>query len=349
MGSRDAACGLRREAKCKPAWGHAMPLDLLLRCVWRARRAVLLATLALWAGGGALVLAWPRAHVAQAVVAPAETTAMAVSSLLSPAPFAAGGLLDPRPTGNFAVYLGALRSAEAARMLARDTDVLAHLTALRAAGAAGWLRRTLGLRVEADLDDVQAWLEQNLAVTQSLASVTWSLALAHRDRGAALDALARLHAFAEAKVRGDLAEVARRRVAALERRLAEESDLFLRQGLYDLLAQQQRAGLVVAADESVAARLVSAPAVELRPSLPNRPLLLGLLLLAAPMAALGAAACLALLRGGDAPHDMMARPSLWPAPFPARAPPAFAATPFAAAAPPGPPPPPPARGGPDHC
>ena len=283
-----------------------MPLDLLLRAVWQARRTVLLATLALWAGGGALVLAWPRSYVAQAVVAPAETTSIAVSSLLSPAPFA-GGLLDPRPSGNFAVYLGALRSVEAGRMLARDTAALAHLTEQRAAGPTGWLRRTLGLRTGADADDVQAWLERSLAVTQSLTSVTWSLELAHRDRDAALDALARLHAFAEAKVRADLADLARRRVAALERRLAEEHDLYLRQGLYDLLAQQQRAGLVVAADEAVAARLVSAPSVELRPSLPNRPLLLGLLLVAAPMASLGLAACRVLLRGGSAPG----RP-VWP-------------------------------------
>ena len=71
------------------------------------------------------------------------------------------------------------------------------------------------------------------------------------------------------------ADQAGRRVAALEQRLARESDLFLRNSLYELLAQQQRAGLVVAADEAVAARLVSAPAAETRPSLPNRPLLLG--------------------------------------------------------------------------
>jgi uncharacterized protein involved in exopolysaccharide biosynthesis len=274
-----------------------MPLELLLRALWRMRRAALLATLALWLAGAALILSWPRRYVAEAVVAPAETTAIAVSSLLAPAPFPAAGLLDPRPTGNFAVYLGALRSREAAHLLARETGILADLTAQRASGPAGWLRGLLGLRVEADLDDVQAWLARSLAVTQSLTSVTWSVALAHRDRAAALDALQRLHAFAEAKVRADLAEVARRRVAALERRLAEEHDLFLRQSLYELLAQQQRAGLVVAADEAVAARLVAAPAVELRPSLPNRPLLLALLALAAPLAVLGAASCAVLLRG----------------------------------------------------
>lgn len=294
-----------------------MPLELLLRAIWRMRRAVLLTTLALWLAGGALILSWPRSYVAEAVAAPAETTAIAVSSLLAPVPFAAGGLLDPRPTGNFAVYLGALRSREAADMLARETGILAHLTAQRASGPMGWLRGLLGLRAEADLDDVQAWLERSLAVTQSLTSVTWSIALAHRDRDAALDALRRLHAFAEAKVRADLAETARRRVAALERRLAEERDLFLRQSLYELLAQQQRAGLVVAADEAVAARLVAAPAVELRPSLPNRPLLLALLALAAPMAVLGVAACLALLRGAAsvAPRGGLTGPNWWLGPF----------------------------------
>ncbi|MBW8270444.1 hypothetical protein [Caldovatus aquaticus] len=294
-----------------------MPLELLLRAVWRMRRGVALATLALWLAGGTLILAWPRRYLAEAVVAPAETTAIAVSTLLAPMPFPAGGLLDPRPTGNFAVYLGALRSAEAARMLAQETGLLAHLTAERASGPPGWLRRALGLRIEADLDDLQTWLEHNLAVTQSLVSITWSVTLAHPDRAAALDALQRLHAFAEAKVRADLAEVARRRIAALERRLAEERDLFLRQSLYDLLAQQQRAALLVAADEAVAARLVSAPAVEIRPSLPNRPLLLALLALAAPLAVLGAAACLALLRGAAAlaPRGALAGPNWWLGPF----------------------------------
>ena len=86
-----------------------MPLPLLLGALWRWRGRLAAAVLALWAGGAAVVLLAPRAHVAQAVVAPAETTSFAVSSLLPPSPFAPGGLLDTRPTGNFAVYLGALR------------------------------------------------------------------------------------------------------------------------------------------------------------------------------------------------------------------------------------------------
>jgi hypothetical protein len=84
-----------------------MPVPLLLRGLWGWRRGLAVAALLLWAVGAATVLAIPRAHVAQAVVAPAETTSFAVSSLLSPSPFAPGGLLDTRPTGNFAIYLGA--------------------------------------------------------------------------------------------------------------------------------------------------------------------------------------------------------------------------------------------------
>jgi hypothetical protein len=273
-----------------------MPLPLLLRGLWGWRRGLAVAALLLWAAGAATVLAMPRAHVAQAVVAPAETTSFAVSSLLSPSPFAPGGLLDTRPTGNFAIYLGAMRSPEAAVMLARETALPAWIEARRRGGFAA----LLGTR-PADADDVLAWLERNLSVTQSLASVTWTLELAHGDPVLALDMLRRLHGFAEAKVRADLAEQAARRVGALERRLARESDIFLRNSLYELLAQQQRAGLVVAADEAVAARLVSAPMVEARPSLPNRPLLLGLLALAVPLAVLMAGASLLLLR-----HDPVA-------------------------------------------
>jgi hypothetical protein len=261
-----------------------MPLEQLLgRIIALRLRVLLLAALTLGAGGATIVM-WPRQYLAEAIVAPAETTGIATSTLLSSAS-TVSGLLDTRPTGNFAIYLGALRSAEAAAMLVRETRLLALITEQRGSGPGGLVREALGLRIEADLDDARGWLERNLALTQTLGALTWGLALPHRDRDFALDALRRLHAFAEAKVRTDLEEMARRRVAALEARLAREPDLYIRQSLYELLAQSQRAGVVVAADEAVAARLVSAPMVELRPSLPNRPLLLLLLLVAAPMAA----------------------------------------------------------------
>ncbi|WP_439597541.1 hypothetical protein [Falsiroseomonas sp.] len=271
-----------------------MPLEMLVGRLWGLRWRILLLAALLLAGGAGVVLSWPRSFVAEALVAPSETTGIATSSLLSPSP-AFSGLLDPRPTGNFAIYLGALRSAEAAMLLAETTPLLADLAARRAEGPGGALRRLLGLRLETDLDDARAWLARNLAVTQTLGAVTWTLQLAHPDRDRALEALRRLHAFAEAKVRADLEDLARRRIAALEARLARESDLYIRQSLYEMLAQQQRVGLVVAADEAVAARLVSAPIVEQRASLPNRPLLLLLLLVAAPMAALALAAAGILL------------------------------------------------------
>jgi hypothetical protein len=273
-----------------------MPIEELLAGLLRRRAQVAVVALLLLGLGATAILAWPRSYVAEAVVAPAETTGIATSSLLSASP-TIGGLLDPRPTGNFAIYLGALRSTEAAAMLATDTGLLRDLTARRAAWPGGALREMLGLRIEADLDDIRVWLARQLSVTQQLGSVTWTLALAHPDRDAALDALRHLHGFAEAKVRADLEELARRRVAALEARLNRESDLYIRQSLYELLAQSQRAGVVAAADEAVAARLVSAPSVGIRPSLPNRPLLLLLVLVAAPLAALALTAAGVLLRG----------------------------------------------------
>ena len=273
-----------------------MPLPVLLAGLWRWRWCLFGIIAVLWGGGVTVVLVMPRAHVAQAVVAPAETTSFAVSSLLSPSPFAPAGLLDTRPSGNFAVYLGALRSPEAAALLARDTAIGTALARRRHGGLGGVLRAALGAERDVDADDVLDWLTRNLAVTQSLASVTWTLEIAQEDPSLALDMLRRLHAFAEAKVRADLADQAGRRVAALERRIAQENDIFLRNSLYELLAQQQRAGLVVAADEVVAARLVSAPMVEARPSLPNRPLLLALLSVAVPMAVLLAAVALLMLR-----------------------------------------------------
>lgn len=278
-----------------------MPLDRLLLEVWARRWRLALLSVLIYALGAGLILTWPRRYLAQAVVAPAETTGLAVSGLLTSPLNAAGGVyVENRLAGHFAVYLDAIRSAEAAAMLARDTDLLGYLTALRAEGAMGWLRRAFDLRSEADLDDARAWLRRSLAVTQGVATVTLSLALSHRDRAAALDALQRLHAMAEAKVREDVARLARRRVAAIEQRLAAERDVFLRNALYELLGQQQRALLVVAADDAVAARLVSGPMVDLRPSLPNRSLLLLLLAIAAPLAVAGGAACIALLAVPDA-------------------------------------------------
>ncbi len=273
-----------------------MPIEDLLGGIWARRLRVALVAFLLFAAGATTILFAPRSYVAEAVVAPAETTGIATSSLLSPM-VQLGGVLDPRPVGNFAVYLGALRSAEAAAMLARDTALLALLTERRAAWPGGALRGWLGQRSDADLDDLRGWLEQNLAVTQTLGAVTWTLALAHPDRDAALDALQRLHVFAEAKVRADLEQLARRRVAALEARLAREPDLYIRQSLYEILAQSQRAALVAAADEAVAARLVSAPSVGLRPALPNRALLLLLLLVATPLAAVALVGAAVLRRG----------------------------------------------------
>lgn len=319
-----------------------MPLPVLLRALWAWRLRLVVAAFLLWVAAAAVVLALPRAHEAQAVVAPAETTSFAVSSLLSPSPFAAGGLLDTRPTGNFAVYLGALRSPEAAAMLVRDTTLPAALTQARRAGPGGALRAMLGADRAADTDDVLRWLTRRLAVTQSLASVTWTIELAHPDPALALDVLRRLHAFAEAKVRADLADQAARRVTALERRLAQENDLFLRNSLYELLAQQQRAGLVIGADEAVAARLVSAPMVEARPSLPNRPLLLAVLSLVVPLAVALFATAMVLLRPDPVAEAVAAvRPAVSP-PHRVREPVLAMAGP---ARPPPPVPPPPGIGG----
>lgn len=282
-----------------------MPLEELLRLVWRRRWRVVLLALFFFVGGAAAVQSLPAAYVAEAVVAPSETTGIATSALLAPG--ATGTLLETRPSGNFAVYLGTLRSAEAVAMLARETALLSRLAERRAEGPMGDVRRALGLRLDADQDDLRDWLERNLSVTQAVGSVTWTVALAHPDRALALDALQRLHGFAEAKVRADLAQLARRRVAALEERLAREPDLYIRQSLYELLAQQQRAGVVVAADEAVAARLVQAPMVELRPSLPNRRLLLLLLAVAAPLAAAVLVAALSL--GGVPARAMRLEPA----------------------------------------
>ncbi|RVT98706.1 hypothetical protein EOD42_00925 [Rhodovarius crocodyli] len=285
-----------------------MPLEELLRRVWGWRWRLLLAAVLLYAGLAAIVWNWPRSYVAAMDVAPAETTSMATSALLSPVPLMQAGLLDSRPGGNFAVYLSALTSAEAAAMLVRDTPLLEQMTARRGEGAMGAIRRALDLRIQADLDDVRGFLDRSLATDQDGAAMTWSVKLPWRDRALALDMLRRLHDFAEAKVRADLLRLAQGRVEALTARIAQERDLYQRGSLFDLLAQQQRAALVIGADAVVAARLVSAPMVEIRPSVPNRPMLLALLGVAVPGFVLVVGLCVALLRGPAPPPWMPALP-----------------------------------------
>jgi hypothetical protein len=275
-----------------------MPLELLLLGLWRLRWRIAAAAASLLVLGATLVLLWPRQYVAEAIVAPAETTGLAASTLIQGGLVMPGGLLDTRAGGNFAIYLASLRSPEAAAMLARDTPILADLTTRKRNGLTGRLRSLVGYpAAPADLDDLDRWLDRNLAVTQSLATITTSLSIPHPDRATALDILARLHAFAERRVRESLDDLARRRVATLEARLATERDIYLRTPIYELLAQHQRAGLIAQADESVAARLVSAPNAGLWPALPNRPLLLALLLVTVPLACTLLAACHVLLFG----------------------------------------------------
>ena len=273
-----------------------MPLPLLLMGLWAWRARLALILLLLWVGGAAAILLWPRGHVARAQVAPAETTSFAISALLSPQALSLSPAPDTRPGGNFAVYLAALRSPEAARMLTTETALLQVMERQRQASTLAVLRVWLGFNRALDADDVLAWLERFLSVSQNLGSITWTLELTHADPALALQALNSLHRFAEAKVRADLAYQAARRVTALEARLQGESDVFLRNSLYDLLAQQQRAGLVVAADEAVAARLIAAPMVEARASRPNRSLLLPLWLMVVPLAVLMGAAGLLLMQ-----------------------------------------------------
>ncbi len=287
-----------------------MPLDLLLRGIWSLRWRVIGGTFALLLAGASAILLWPRQYVAEAVVAPAETTGLATSTFIQNGLAIPGALLDTRASGNFAIYLSLLRAPGAAEMLAAETGLLHHLTERRRDGVTGRLRALLGAPPAADLDDARLWLERNLSITQSLQTVTTTLSIPHPDRAEALAILTRLHAHAEERVRQSLADLARRRVAALEAQLAAERDVFVRTPIFELLAQHQRAAAIASVEDAVAARLVSPPAVGIAPALPNRPLLLLLLAVVAPLATLVAATCAVLLRAPAEP---------WMPPLPRRA------------------------------
>lgn len=280
-----------------------MPLDLLFSGLWRARGKIAFGALLVFALGAFIVFSLPQRYVARATVAPLETTNIATSTLLSPGPLFQAGLLDNKPAGNFAIYLGAARSREAAAMLLRDTRLGPELLdRMRTSIVGRTVRGALCLfgicrEPRVTLDSAMGWLERNVAVGQSLTNITWTVEVQHQDRALALDILQRLHAFAEDKVRRELSEMLDRRVAVLQRRADAEPDGFLRNTLYELIAQQQRAQMVVQADQAVAALLVSRPDVEEEPSQPNHTLLLVLLLPGSFMFAAGLAAALLVLRG----------------------------------------------------
>ena len=62
-----------------------MAFEDLLALLWARRIGVALVALLLFAADAVTVMLWPRSFVAEAMVAPAETTGIATSSLLSPA------------------------------------------------------------------------------------------------------------------------------------------------------------------------------------------------------------------------------------------------------------------------
>ncbi len=265
-----------------------MTSDALLTGLWRHRVGVVSGALAFWLAAVGVILLVPRAHVAQAVVAPAETTGIAASTLLSPLPQLGTGLIEQRPSGNFAVYLGALRGREAATVLRRDTGLAERLVAERAEGMIARALGMLGLGTAEVLDDdLMTWLRRNTSATQSPASVLWTIEARHPDPALALAVLTALHAAAEARVREEMQAMVARRLAFLTERAAREPDLGVRQALYGLIAEAHRHAAVLAADTAVAARIVSAPAVEDRPSVPNRLLLAALAVPAAVFTSLG--------------------------------------------------------------
>jgi uncharacterized protein involved in exopolysaccharide biosynthesis len=278
-----------------------MTSDALLTGLWRHRVGVACGALVLWLAAVGVILLVPRDHVAQAVVAPAETTGIAASSLLSPLPQLGAGLIEQRPSGNFAVYLGALRGREAATVLRRATDLADRLAAERAADALARALAVLGLGGNAEVldDDLMAWLRRNTSATQNPASVLWTIEARHPDPALALAVLRALHDAAEARVREEMQAMVARRLAFLTDRAGREADLGVRQALYVLIAEAHRHAAVLAADTAVAARIVSAPAVEDRPSVPNRLLLAALAVPAALAASLGLWALVLIARRGE--------------------------------------------------
>lgn len=216
----------------------------------------------------------PISFRARALIVPAETTGIAVSNLLSPIQIMSPSLLEAKPSGNFAVYLSALRSREIIRVLRQET-VLADVLAEEAkTSLLGKLVKFLKFSENTiDDDKILEWLEQNTSATSLPNSIVWMIEVRHTDPLLALSVLRTLHAAAEARVRDEVTAMLSRRISWLMERAASEPDATVRIVLHELAAQAHRHLAILSSDGSVAARLVSAPAVEDRPTVPNRPFL----------------------------------------------------------------------------
>ncbi len=228
-------------------------------------------TLSLWAVFVAIIVLVPQSYRAQALIVPAETTGIAASSLLAPLASVSPPLLDQKPSGNFAVYLGALRAREMAIAVRRETWLEAALEVEKSQSWTQKILRLFGFTPRLfDDDEILSWLENNSSATPLPNSIIWRLEVRHRDPALALAILQTLHATAEARVRDEMAAMVARRISWLSERATSEQDQIIRNTLYDMLGQAYRHSLILAADNAVAARIVSAPSVEDRPSIPNR-------------------------------------------------------------------------------
>jgi hypothetical protein len=157
-----------------------MTSDALLTGLWRHHVGVAYGALVLWLAAVAVILLVPRAHVAQGSVAPAGTTGIPPSSLLSPLPQLGSGLIEQRPSGNFAVYLGALRGRETATVLRRAPDLADRRAAERAKDPFSRALARLASGGDEILDDdLMAWLRRNTSATQNPDSVLWTIEARH--------------------------------------------------------------------------------------------------------------------------------------------------------------------------
>lgn len=237
---------------------------------------------------------------------PAETTAISVSSLLSPFPFAPQNMLDPKPTGNFAVYLAALRAREAANVLLNYSQLPNALYTKQKQNFFLKFAETIGLiDLQINEDNVLKWLERNTSITLHPSNTVWIIEVRHQNPKVALEILTLIHQTAERRVREEMENMVARRISWLNERVAAEPDSTIRSTLYDLIGQAQKHAAILASDSAIAARLVSAPAVENQPSHPNRLFLIGLSLLSSIIIATATSALTFTLKREQPQHPQV--------------------------------------------
>jgi len=250
---------------------------------WRIAVSVFCLVLAAAIGG---ILYLPRGYTAIMTVAPADTSSVSTSALMSEQVRVIGGVFSfDKPTGEFAIYLANYRSRELAGALLKEFGgEIAAPPFAQSEPRWGEEPRPVSA------DSVALWLKTSMTHEPHVTLPTYELRLRHSDPAVAARVLAAAHRISVDMTMESVTGLVAGRKRYLSDRLETERDTAVRGMLLNLIDRQERFSMLLASDENGPIRMISAPHTPPWPTSPRRTFLVGLAALVAFAAALAAAA-----------------------------------------------------------